>query len=84
MQQAQRRLRSNFDRIIDVSDDVALEAAYLDEKLQSQGVDMPPVDLLNLATAYTEGGTFVTHNKHDFDNSPVRSIADVDIVHTSQ
>jgi len=84
MQQAQRRLRLNFDRILDVSDDVALEAAYLDEKLQSQSIDMPPVDLLNLATAYTEGGTFVTHNKHEFDNPPVRSLAHVDIVHTSQ
>lgn len=84
MQQAQTTLRSNFDRIIDFSDDMALEAAYLDEKLQSQGVNVPTVDLLHLATAHSEGGTFVTHNKHDFDKGPIHSLADVDVVHTSE
>jgi tRNA(fMet)-specific endonuclease VapC len=83
MEQAQRQLTSTLDRIIDFTDETALEAAYLDEKLNSQGVRLPPVDLLNLATAHTEGGTFVTHNKHDFDKPPLHDLVDVDIVHSS-
>jgi tRNA(fMet)-specific endonuclease VapC len=39
--------------------------------------------LLNLATAYAAGGTFVTHNKRDFDKPPIHDIADVDVIHTS-
>jgi len=83
MIQTQSRLRSELDRIVNFSDDTALEAAYLHERLQSQGVSVPAVDLLNLATAHAEGGTFVTHNKNDFDNPSVRSLVDVDVVHTS-
>ncbi|MFB6178788.1 MAG: type II toxin-antitoxin system VapC family toxin [Halorientalis sp.] len=82
--QEQHHLQTNFDRILSFTDDVALEASYLDEKLQSQGVRLDAVDLFNLATAYTEGGTFITHNKNDFDKGPVHSIADIDVVHTSQ
>jgi tRNA(fMet)-specific endonuclease VapC len=80
--QEQRHLQANFDRILSFTDDVALEASYIDDKLQSQGVTLDAVDLFNLATAYTEGGTFVTHNKNDFDKEPVHSLADIDIVHT--
>jgi tRNA(fMet)-specific endonuclease VapC len=82
MLQEQRHLESSFDRILPFTADTALEAAYLDEKLQSQGVTLDPVDLLNLATAHTEGGTFVTHNKNDFNKGPVFDLADVDVVMT--
>jgi len=82
MRRVQRTLRSEFDRVIDFSDDIALEAAYLDERLQSQGVSLDTVDLLNLATAYEDGGTFVTHNSRDFDTAPLHDIADVDVVYT--
>jgi len=82
MKRTQSKLRQQLDRIIDFSDDTALEAAYLDEKLQSQGIDLPSVDLLNLATAHAEAATFVTHNKHDFDKPALHSLADVDVVHT--
>lgn len=82
MRRTQSTLRSNFDRIIDVTDDTALEAAYLDAKLQSQGVNVPSVDLLNLAAAHEAGGTFVTHNKNDFDKPPLHELVDVDIVYT--
>jgi len=83
MLQEKHHLQSNFDRILSFTDDTALEASYLDNKLQSQGVTLDVVDLFNLATAYTEGGTFVTHNKNDFDKGPVHSLVDVDVVHTS-
>jgi len=83
MRRTQTVLRSNFDRIVDLSDDTALEAAYLDEKLRSQGVNVPTVDLLHLATAHAEGGTFVTHNKNDFDKPPLHELIDVDVVYTS-
>jgi tRNA(fMet)-specific endonuclease VapC len=84
MKRTQSKLQRQLDRIIDFSDDTALEAAHLADKLQSQGVALSPVDLLNLATARAESGTFVTHNKHDFDKPPIHALADVDIVRTSQ
>jgi tRNA(fMet)-specific endonuclease VapC len=79
-----RHLRSAFDRVLAFTDDTALEASHLDSKLQSQGVRLDAVDLFNLATAYTEGGTFLTHNRNDFDKGPVHAIADVDVVDTSE
>lgn len=83
MRRERQHLRSAFDRILAFTDDTALEASYLDRKLQSQGVRLDAVDLFNLATAYTEGGTFLTHNKNDFDTGPVHDLADVDIVTTT-
>jgi tRNA(fMet)-specific endonuclease VapC len=83
MLKEQQHLRASLDRILPFTSDIALEAAYLDEKLQSQGVKLDSVDLLNLATAHETGGTFVTHNKNDFDKAPLREIADVDVVLTS-
>jgi len=82
MIETQNNLRSNFDRIINFTDDTALEAAYLGDKLQSQGVSLDAADLLNLATAHEEGATFVTHNGNDFDKEPIRQLTDVDVVHT--
>ena len=82
MQQELNHLQSSFDRILPFTIGSALEAAYLDEKLRSQDVTLDAVDLLNLATAHEAGGTFLTHNKHDFDRGPVRDLADVDIVLT--
>ena len=82
MVKAQRRLQSNFDRILDFSDDAALEAAYLQDRLASQDTSLDAVDLLNLATAYNEGATFVTHNANDFDKEPLLDLADVDVVVT--
>lgn len=82
MLQIQSTLRANFDRILQFTDDTALEAAYLDEKLQSQGISLDPVDLLNLATAHTKNGTFITHNKRDFDEPPLHELVDVDVVYT--
>jgi len=83
MLKEQQHLRASLDRILPFTSDTALEAAYLDAKLQSRGVKLDSVDLLNLATAHEAGGTFVTHNKNDFDKAPLREIADVDIVLTS-
>ncbi|AAV45598.1 unknown [Haloarcula marismortui ATCC 43049] len=83
MLQEQQHLRSSLDRILPFTSDTALEAAYLDEKLQSQGVTLDSADLLNLATAHTEGGTFITHNKNDFDKEPLLELTDVDVVHTA-
>ena len=83
MQRTRTLLRSNFDRIIDFSDDTALEAAYLDEKLRSQGVTLPTVDLLHLAAAHAEGGTFVTHDENDFDKPPLHDLVNVDVIHSA-
>ncbi|ACV47165.1 MULTISPECIES: type II toxin-antitoxin system VapC family toxin [Halomicrobium] len=82
MLQEQHHLRSNFDRILSFTADTALEAAYIDQKLQSQDVTLDAVDLLNLATAHEAGGMFVTHNRNDFDKEPITQLADVDVVRT--
>lgn len=82
MEQTRRDLQNTLDRIVDFTADTALEAAYLDERLRAQGVSLDPADLLNLATAFDEGGTFVTHNKNDFDKGPIHSLTEVDIVTT--
>jgi tRNA(fMet)-specific endonuclease VapC len=82
--QEQHHLRTHFDRVLSFTDETALEASYLDDKLQSQGITLDAVDLFNLAAAHAEGGTFVTHNKRDFDKPPIHSLANVDVVHTSQ
>ncbi|WP_276298854.1 type II toxin-antitoxin system VapC family toxin [Halorussus lipolyticus] len=80
MEQARNHLSSHLDRIVDFTSRTALEAAYLDERLREDGVSLDPADLLNVATAHAEGGTFVTHNKHDFDKPPLRELVDVDVV----
>jgi tRNA(fMet)-specific endonuclease VapC len=80
MLQSQRTLNRDIDRILDFSDDVALEAAYLDERLQTQGVTLDPIDMLNLATAHEAGATFVTHNSNDFDKSPIQELTDIDVI----
>jgi tRNA(fMet)-specific endonuclease VapC len=82
MLQEQQHLQNSFDRILPFTTDAALEAAYLDEKLQSQGVALDAIDLLNLATAHEAGGKFVTHNKNDFDKGPLHALVDVDVVVT--
>lgn len=80
MRHEQTKLQSNFDRIIDFSDDTALEAAYLDEKLQSRGISIDTADLLNLATAHEQNATFLTRNENDFDKGPVHELGDIDVI----
>ena len=76
----QTQLRSKFDRIVGFSDDTALEAAYIDQKLQEQSVSFDTADLLNLATAHEEGATFLTRNRNDFDKAPIHRLVDLEIV----
>ena len=78
----QRVLDNHFDRVLDFTDECALEAAYLDEQLRSQDVRLDPVDLLTLATAHAAGGTFLTHNATDFDKPPLYDLVDLDVVVT--
>jgi tRNA(fMet)-specific endonuclease VapC len=80
MRHEQTKLQSNFDRIIDFGDDTALEAAYLDEKLQSRGISIDTADLLNLATAHEQSATFLTRNENDFDTGPVHELVDIDVI----
>ncbi|WEL20327.1 type II toxin-antitoxin system VapC family toxin [Halorhabdus sp. BNX81] len=82
MLRTQRVLDEQFDRVLDFTDDCALEAGYLDEQLRAQGIRLDPADLLNLATAHAAGGTFVTHNATDFDKPPLYDLVDLDVVVT--
>lgn len=80
MTREQFQLRQQLDRILDFTDDTALEAAYLRRQLQSQNVHLDIVDLLNLASACENGAIFVTHDKNDFRKAPIQQLADIDVV----
>ncbi|ACV11632.1 hypothetical protein Huta_1456 [Halorhabdus utahensis DSM 12940] len=64
------------------TDECALEAVHLDAQLRSQDIRLASADLLNPATAYAAGGTFVTHNATDFDKPPLYDFVDLDLVVT--
>ena len=80
--QTQRRLHNVFDEILPFTDDVAVEAWRLNDRLLSQSISLDKLDLLTLATAHEAGATFVTHNGNDFDKSPIYQLVDLDIVVT--
>ena len=75
-------LTFRFDRILDFSDDPALEAAHLQDGLRSQGAALDAIDLPDLATAHDAGGTFVTQNKSEFDKTLINDLEDADVVLT--
>jgi tRNA(fMet)-specific endonuclease VapC len=52
MRTEHQRLQSTFDRILPFTSDTALEAAYIDDRLQSHGISLALADLLNVATAH--------------------------------
>jgi len=81
--QTRQKLQQVFDEILPFTAEVAVEAWRLDDLLESQGVSLEPLDLLNLATSRDVGATFVTHNKRDFDKRPLHDLVDVDVVYTS-
>jgi len=78
--QTQRRLHNVFDEILPFTDDVAVEAWRINDRLLTQGISLKALDLLNLATAHEAGGTFVTHNSNDFDKPPVHQLVDLDVI----
>jgi len=78
--QTQQRLHDVFDEILPLTDDVAVEAWRINDRLLSQGIGLDKLDLLHLATASEAGGTFVTHNSSDFDKTPVHQLTDIDVI----
>lgn len=80
MLRTQRALADTLDRTLDLTDDVALEAAYLEEKLAQQDVSLGIADLFNLATAHEAGATFITHNSNDFDKPAIHQLVDLDVI----
>lgn len=78
--QTQRRLHDVFDEILPFTDDVAVEAWRINDRLLTQEITLKPLDLLNLATAHEAGGTFVTYNSNDFDKPPIHQLVDLDVI----
>ena len=78
--QTQQQLLRVFDEILPFTDDVAVEAWRLNDRLLSQDITLDKLDLLNLATAHEAGATFVTHNSNDFDKTPIHQLTDIDVV----
>jgi len=82
--QTKQKLLDVFDETLPFTAEVAVEAWRINNLLESQGISLDALDLLNLATSQEAGATFVTHNKRDFDKSPIHSLVDVDVVYTSE
>ncbi|MCU4716597.1 type II toxin-antitoxin system VapC family toxin [Halapricum hydrolyticum] len=78
--QTQRRLHDVFDEILPFTDDVAVEAWRLNDRLLAQEISLDILDLLNLATAHEAGATFITHNSNDFDKPSVYQLVDLDVI----
>ncbi|MUV90203.1 PIN domain-containing protein [Halapricum sp. CBA1109] len=76
----QQQLHRVFDEILPFTDDVAVEAWRLNDRLLPQNIALDKLDLLNLATAHEAGATFVTHNSNDFDKSPIHELTDIHVI----
>ncbi len=70
--------RENFGRVaaVDVSEDVAFEAARLQHHLLESGMPMSPRDLMVAATARSEGTELVVSDT-DFDTDGLRDLLTV-------
>lgn len=80
MQSVGRQLGVILDGVIPFSEETAIEAAALESSLASTDVSLDVRDLLHAAVARDLGETFVTGNRNDFDNGPVRELVDVEFV----
>lgn len=75
-----RRLESVFQEVAPITLDVATEAAELSQLLATQGISLDAADLLHVATARANSGTFVTADAADFDKPAIHQLVDVDVI----
>lgn len=78
-----RFLEEEFQEVAPVTLDVAAEAADLSRLLGRQDVALAAADLLHVATARENGGTFVTADAEDFDRPEIHDLIDVDVIDVS-
>lgn len=78
IREQQRRLDERFDAILPFTDDVAREAAQIENSLDDHNISLDTADLLHAATAREAGATFVTRDADDFDKPPIRQLIPVD------
>jgi tRNA(fMet)-specific endonuclease VapC len=76
-------LRIYFEEITPFSLAEALEATEIAHSLAQQDVTLATADLIHVATARANGGTFVTADANDFDGPAIHQLLDVDIVAVS-
>lgn len=82
MRRQQKLLDERFDGILPVTDDVAREAASMENALDDLGISLSTADLLHAATAREAGATFVTRDIADFGKPPIHDLLDVDVIET--
>lgn len=72
-------LTAHIERVLPLTEAVAVEAVLLEQSLADQGVRLDLGDLLHAAIARERGATLITCDS-DFDRGPVRDLLDVDVV----
>lgn len=82
IREQQRRLDERFDAILPFTDDVATEAARIENSLDARDISLDTADLLHAATAREAGATFVTCDVADFDKPAIRQLLAVDSIET--
>jgi predicted nucleic acid-binding protein len=81
--QERRQVESRVDAVLPFDADCALEAATIENLLDSAGTSLDAGDLLIAAIARNAGARLATANKNDFDKEPIRQLLDVDVIETS-
>lgn len=76
-------LTQRIQRVLPLTEAVAVEAAILEDTLAGQNVSLNLADLLHAATAREAGATFVTCDANDFDKGTVHSLLDLDVIDVS-
>jgi len=78
--QAQAWLGQVLDDVAPFEESAGLEAARVEASLSQQGRSLGMRDLLIASQARDLGATFVTFDKGNFRNQPVRQLLDVDVI----
>lgn len=79
-QQVRAWLEKVLDGIEPFTETAGLKAASVEASLQSQDKTLQMRDLLIASHARELDATFVTYDKGDFQNQPVKQLLDVDII----
>lgn len=76
----QHALNQRIERVLSLTEDVAVEGVLLEHSLTQHDVSLDLADLLHAATARANDATFVTCDASDFDKTPIQQTMDIDII----
>ncbi|WP_419181195.1 PIN domain-containing protein [Haloarcula pelagica] len=82
--QHQHALTQRIQRVLPLTESVAIEAVLLENSLAKQDCSLALADLLHAATARECGATFVTCDTANFDKPPLHQLMDIDIIEATE